>query len=78
MVDPVRQLSSVPQLYIATYGLLVDYVRLKSETLPESCAYFNAPLWDPAIPGTIIEKQFASQCHLGRCGGGGWKEATCS
>ena len=58
------------------YGLPMDYARLMIEALPESCACCNAPLWDPAIPGTRLDKLFAWQRHLGRCGGGGWKEAT--
>jgi hypothetical protein len=53
------------------FGVPVDYARLKTETLPESCACCNAPLWDPAIPGTRMDKLFAWQCHLGRCGGDG-------
>jgi hypothetical protein len=62
------------QLCAATlhrFGMSVDYARLKTETLPESCACCNAPLWDPAIPGTRMDKLFAWQCHLGRCGGDG-------
>ncbi len=51
------------------YGLPADYARLKSETLPESCACCKAPLWNLAIPGTRMDKLFACQCHLGRCGG---------
>jgi len=49
------------------FGLPVDYARLKTETLPESSACCNAPLWDRAIPGTRMDKVVAWQCHLGRC-----------
>jgi len=41
------------------YGLPLDYARMKTETLPEFCACCKAPLWDPAIPGTRMEKLFA-------------------
>ncbi len=60
------------------FGLPVDYIRLKTETLPESCACCNAPLWDPVIRGSRSDKIFAWQCHLGRCGGGGRKETSSS
>ncbi len=53
------------------FGLPVDYARMKTKTLPESCACCNAPLWDSAIPGTRMDKLFAWQCHVGRCGGDG-------
>ena len=29
------------------------------------------PLWDSAIPGSSMDKLFAWQCHMGRCGGDG-------
>jgi len=67
--------SREPSLFCATtlhrFGLPVDYARLKTVTLPESCAWCNAPLWDPAIPGTTMDKLVAWQCHLGRRGGDG-------
>ena len=50
------------------YGLPVEYARMKSETLRETCACCKAPLWDPAILGTRMEKLVAWQSHLGRCG----------
>ena len=50
------------------YGLLVDYARMETEILPETCACCQAPLWDPALPGTRMDKLFSWQCHLGRCG----------
>ncbi len=53
------------------YGLPVDYARLKNETLPETCNCCYAPLWDKDIHGSIMDKLFAWQCHLGRCGGDG-------
>jgi hypothetical protein len=53
------------------FGLPVDYARLKHEILPESCACCNAPLWNPNIPGSTMDKLFAWQFHLGRCGGDG-------
>ena len=53
------------------FGLPVDFARLKAETLPETCACCKAPLWDSAIPGSRMDKIFAWQCHLGRCGGDG-------
>jgi hypothetical protein len=58
------------------YGLPVDYARMKTETLLESCACCKAPLWDPAIPGTRMDKRFAWQSHLGRCGGDGRRPPT--
>jgi hypothetical protein len=53
------------------FGLPVDFARLKAETLPETCACCKAPLWDSAIPGSRMDRIFAWQCHLGRCGGDG-------
>ncbi len=49
----------------------MDYVRLKHTTPLETCAYCNAPLWNPDISGSTMDKLFAWQCHLGRCGGDG-------
>jgi hypothetical protein len=52
--------------------LRVDFARVESETLPEMCACCcKTPLWDPAIPGTKMDKIFALQCPLGMCGGDG-------
>jgi hypothetical protein len=53
------------------FGLPVDYARLKDETLPETCACCKAPLWDAAIQGSRMDRIFAWQCHMGRCGGDG-------
>jgi len=53
------------------FGLPMDYARLKHETLPESFACCNAPLWNLAIPGTTMDTLFAWQCHMGRCEGDG-------
>jgi len=55
--------------YTAIYGLPFDFARLDTETLPEMCSCCKAPLWDLAIPGSRMDKIFAWQCHLGRCGG---------
>ena len=44
---------------------------MESESLQEMCACCKTPLRDPAIPGSIMDKIFAWQFHLGRCGGDG-------
>ncbi len=53
------------------FGLPYDFARLDTDTLLESCANCSAPLWAPAIAGSRLDKMFAWQCHLGRCGGDG-------
>ena len=66
--------SEAPLYCAATlhrFGLPVDYARLKAVTLPEMCACCKAPLWDPSVQGSRMDRIFAWQCHLGRCGGDG-------
>ncbi len=67
----IREASLFCAATLHRFGLPVDYARLKHETLPESCACCNAPLWNLNIPGSKMDKLFAWQCHLGRCGGDG-------
>jgi len=50
------------------FGLPYDYAKLDSETLPGMCSCCKASLWDPAVRGSRMEKVFAWQCNLGRCG----------
>ncbi len=48
--------------YAATlhrFGLPFDYVRLGVETLPGMCACCIAPLWNPAITRSKMDKIFA-------------------
>ncbi len=53
------------------FGLPFYYARMEPKTLPEMCACCKALLWDPTIRGSRMDKIFAWQCHMGRCGGDG-------
>ena len=58
------------------YGLPHDYARLENHTLPETCNCCQAPLWNPDLSTSRIDRIFVWQCHMGRCGGDGSSE-TC-
>jgi len=47
------------------FGLPYGYAKLSSETLPEMCSCCKAPLWDPAVRGSRMEKIFALSMSFG-------------
>jgi hypothetical protein len=63
-----REVTLFSTTTLHRYGLPVDFAKLDYETLPKMCSCCSAPLWDLAIPGSRMNKIFALQCHLGRCG----------
>jgi len=50
------------------YDLPHYYARLENYTLPETCHYCQAPLWNLDLSISRSDRIFVWQCHMGRCG----------
>ncbi len=48
------------------FGLPYNYAKLGDFVLPESCPCCSAPLWDPGLHPSRLDRIFTWQCHAGR------------
>jgi hypothetical protein len=53
------------------FGLPYNYAKLEDFVLRESCPWYSAPLWDPGLHPSRLDRIFTWQCHAGRCRGDG-------
>jgi len=53
------------------FGLPHDYAKLEGMVLPETCACYSAPLWDPSLTANKAVRIYVWQSHLGRYKGDG-------
>jgi len=54
-----REASLLCAATLHRFGLPMDFARLKTDTLPETCACCKAPLWDSVIHGSRMDRIFA-------------------